>query len=173
MQKSKSRVLMACAPLSANLGWLLGTFVVIASVAVSSVGCARTAAVHGPLTLSDHRSAVAIRGNKHARRREQLGATRIVTASWYGPGYEGRRTASGEAFNPDRLTAASKKLPLDSIVRVTNLRNGRSVDVKVNDRGPATSKRGIDLSPAAARRIGLTKSGVARVKIATIISPRN
>ncbi|MBV9180843.1 MAG: septal ring lytic transglycosylase RlpA family protein [Acidobacteria bacterium] len=105
------------------------------------------------------------RSNKHSRRDKSLGATRIVTASWYGPGYVGKPTASGERFDPNRLTAASRTLPPDSIVRVTNLRNGRSVEVKINDRGPHKRGRAIDLSPAAARKIGLTKSGVAHVKI--------
>src|SRR5207302_2930587 len=124
---------------------------------------AYTGSVHVPLAWSGHRSIAAYRWNKNAGRGERLGATRIVTASWYGPGYEGRRTPSGERFDPKRLTAASKKLPLGSIVHVTNLRTGRSVDVKVNDRGPASPNRTLDLSPAAARKIGLTNSGVARV----------
>lgn len=71
----------------------------------------------------------------------------------------------GEAFDPNKLTGASKTLPLGSVVRVTNLNNGRSVDVRINDRGPVASSRGIDLSPAAAKQIGLTKKGVERVRI--------
>ena len=91
-----------------------------------------------------------------------------VIASWYGPGYEGRRTASGEVFDPDKFTAASNTLPLGSIVRVTNPRNRRSVDVRINDRGPAASRRSIDLSPAAAQQIGLTKDGVERVRVTIV-----
>ena len=91
-----------------------------------------------------------------------------VVASWYGPGYEGRRTASGETFDPNGFSAASNTLPLGSIVRVTNTQNGRSVDVRINDRGPVTPGRNIDLSPAAARKIGLTNKGIDRVKITRI-----
>jgi rare lipoprotein A len=91
-----------------------------------------------------------------------------VTSSWYGPGYDGHRTASGERFDPNGLTAASKTLPLGSSVRVTNLKDGHSAQVKINDRGPAVRGRSLDLSPAAARKIGLTKGGVARVSITPV-----
>jgi rare lipoprotein A len=103
---------------------------------------------------------------------ERLGATRIVTSSWYGPGYKGKRTSSGELFDPNRFTAASRTLPLGSIVRVTNLRNGRSVTVKINDRGPRSRRRGLDLSPAAAQRIGLSCSGLAPVKITLVMNSK-
>jgi rare lipoprotein A (peptidoglycan hydrolase) len=152
-------------PTAANFGSLLGLIAPIGCAMVFAVGCAHTASVHGPLAGSDHASTTIYRSHKHARRGESLGPTRIVTASWYGPGYAGKPTANGERFDPNRLTAASRTLPLDSIVRVTNLRNRRSVDVKINDRGPRKRGRGIDLSPAAARKIGLTNSGVAHVKI--------
>jgi len=128
-------------------------------------GCAHMGSVYAPLAFGGHHSANVGRWHERTARGEKLGKTRIVTASWYGPGYEGKRTASGEPFDSKRLTAASRRLPFDSTVVVTNLRNGRSVRVKVNDRGPAASKRALDLSPAAARKIGLTKTGVARVKI--------
>ncbi len=150
---------------AANFGSLLRLIAPIGCAMVFAVGCAHTASVHGPLAGSGHVSTTTYRSNKHVRRGENLGPTRIVTASWYGPGYAGKPTASGERFDPNRLTAASRTLPLDSIVRVTNLRNGRSVEVKINDRGPHKRGRGIDLSPASARKIGLTKNGVAHVKI--------
>ena len=70
-----------------------------------------------------------------------LGPSHIVASSWYGPGYDGHRTSSGERFDPNGLTAASKTLPLGSSVRVTNLKNGRSAQVKINDRGPAIRGR--------------------------------
>jgi rare lipoprotein A len=92
----------------------------------------------------------------------------IVRASWYGPGFDGRRTAAGEVFNEYGLTAASKTLPLGSRVRVTNLSTGRSVIVKINDRGPFVRGRGLDLSQAAARQVGITHEGVAKVKIARL-----
>ena len=96
---------------------------------------------------------------------DSLPPSRIVKASWYGAQFQGRRTASGERFNQNRMTAASKTLPLGSIVRVTNLDNGRSVDVRINDRGPYVRGRGLDLSRGAARRIGLARKGVGRVKV--------
>ena len=114
------------------------------------------------------RLAVGSRGQSEGTRGTALGPTHIVTSSWYGPGYDGHRTASGERFDPNGLTAASKTLPLGSSVRVTNLKDGHSAQVKINDRGPAVRGRSLDLSPAAARKIGLTKTGVARVEITPV-----
>ena len=89
-------------------------------------------------------------------------------ASWYGPGFAGRKTANGERFNPRALTAAHRTLPFGTKVRVTNLSNGKSVVVRINDRGPYAGGRIIDLSKAAARRIGMLKQGVARVEVTTL-----
>ena len=86
-------------------------------------------------------------------------------ASWYGNGFSGRRTANGETFNPGQLTAAHRTLPFGTKVRVTNLRNGRSVVVRINDRGPHARGRVIDLSTGAARLIGVLQSGLAPVAI--------
>lgn len=94
----------------------------------------------------------------------------IGQASWYGPYHEGKETASGETFDPDELTAASPTLPLGTTAIVTNLETGKSVKVKINDRGPYVKGRKIDLSQAAARKIGLTKKGVAKVKIISTVS---
>lgn len=76
-------------------------------------------------------------------------------ASWYGPGFAGKRTASGERFNPGGLTAAHRSLPFGTLVRVTNRANGRSVVVRINDRGPFVGGRQIDLASGAARAIGM------------------
>ena len=86
-------------------------------------------------------------------------------ASWYGPGFHGKRTASGERFDQNDLTAAHRKLPLGSEVKVTNLENGRAITVEINDRGPYVKGRVIDLSKAAARRLGIVDDGVAKVRI--------
>jgi rare lipoprotein A len=91
-----------------------------------------------------------------------------VKASYYGDEFRGKPTASGERYDPNQLTAASKRLPIGSLVHVTNPENGRSVVVRINDHGPYVRGRSLDLSKAAARRIGLTKKGVARVKIARL-----
>jgi rare lipoprotein A len=89
----------------------------------------------------------------------------VGMASWYGPGFHGRATASGETFNQHTLTAAHRTLPLGTEATVTNLETGQSVQVKINDRGPYVPGRHLDLSPAAAKKIGLTRKGVAKVKI--------
>ena len=86
-------------------------------------------------------------------------------ASYYGPGFAGRPTANGERFNPAELTAAHRTLPFGTKVKVTNERNGRSVIVRINDRGPYAHNRVIDLSKGAAEKIGMLSSGTAQVKI--------
>ncbi|MFM1842092.1 MAG: rare lipoprotein, partial [Cyanobacteriota bacterium] len=89
-------------------------------------------------------------------------------ASWYGPGFHGRRTANGERFNQYAMTAAHKSLPFGTKVKVTNLRNGKSVVVRINDRGPFIRGRVIDLSKGAAQAIGVHSSGVANVALDVI-----
>src|SRR3546814_11559044 len=84
--------------------------------------------------------------------------------SYYGNELAGNRTANGERFDPGQLTAAHRTLPFGSMVRVTNMSNGDSVVVRINDRGPFSRGRVIDVSHAAAREIGLQRSGTARVK---------
>lgn len=86
-------------------------------------------------------------------------------ASYYGHELAGNRTASGERFNPNELTAAHRTLPLGSKLRVTNQRNGKSVVVRVNDRGPFTHRRVLDLSLAAAKRIDMFHAGKAQVRM--------
>jgi rare lipoprotein A len=86
-------------------------------------------------------------------------------ASWYGPGFYGNRTANGEVFRPGTLTAAHRTLPFGTKVRVTNLWNGRSTVVRINDRGPFHGSRVIDLAHGAASQLGVLASGVAKVKL--------
>jgi rare lipoprotein A len=93
------------------------------------------------------------------------------TASWYGPGFDGKTTASGEKFNQNHLTAAHRTLPFGTMVRVKCLKNGRTVDVRINDRGPFTKGRIIDLSKAAAREIGLVERGIGPVEIRVLSLP--
>ncbi len=97
----------------------------------------------------------------HARSR---GVRQVGLASYYG---RGQRTASGERFNPGALTAAHRTLPLGSLVRVRNLKSGKAITVRINDRGPYVGGRVIDLSTRAAQAIGMTGQGVARVEINT------
>ncbi len=89
-------------------------------------------------------------------------------ASWYGGEFHGRRTANGETFDRHDFTAAHRTLPFGTVLRVTNLRNGRSILVRVNDRGPYVGTRVIDLSYAAAKEIGMTHRGVARVRVEAV-----
>jgi rare lipoprotein A len=89
----------------------------------------------------------------------------VGIASWYGGWHQGRLTASGEVFDANRLTAAHRTLPLETKAKVTNLENGRSIEVKVNDRGPYVHGRVIDLSARAARELGMAQRGLALVKI--------
>jgi rare lipoprotein A len=89
-------------------------------------------------------------------------------ASWYGQAHHGTTTASGEAFDMYALTAAHRSLPLGTRVRVTNVANGRAVEVRINDRGPAIPGRIIDLSYGAARALGAVGDGVFRVRIAVL-----
>ncbi len=89
-------------------------------------------------------------------------------ASWYGRFFQGHTTASGEPYNEDALTCAHRTLPLGSVLRVTNLRNHRSVVVRVNDRGPLPPNRVIDLSWAAAHLLGFSQKGLAPVEIQLI-----
>ena len=89
----------------------------------------------------------------------------IGIASWYGPGFHGKKTSNGEIFNTRELTAAHKLLPFNTRVKVTNLENGQSVIVRINDRGPFVRDRIIDLSQAAANRIGMIKKGTAKVHL--------
>jgi rare lipoprotein A len=86
-------------------------------------------------------------------------------ASWYGPGFHGRKTASGERFDQNGMTAAHRTLPFGTKVKVTNRRTGKSVVVRINDRGPFHGKRVIDLSRGAAQAVGLLGLGVAPVSL--------
>jgi rare lipoprotein A len=98
-------------------------------------------------------------------------AYEIGTASWYGRQFHGKTTASGEPFNMFNLTAAHRRLPLGTWVRVTNLRNGASVVVRVNDRGPVPRSRIIDLSYEAATLLDLRAYGIAKVRL-DVVDPQ-
>jgi rare lipoprotein A len=86
-------------------------------------------------------------------------------ASWYGNEYQGRSTASGERFDQNAMTAAHKKLPFQTIVRVKNLKNGRTAVLRINDRGPFIHGRIIDVSKQGARELGMVEAGVVPVRV--------
>jgi rare lipoprotein A len=106
----------------------------------------------------------------HAAQGATSQAGQVGWASWYGAQHQGRKTASGERFSRSQLTAAHRSLPLGTKVQVTNLRTGQQVVVKINDRGPhgGGKRRIIDLSEAAAKRIGLAPRGVDLVRVVVV-----
>jgi rare lipoprotein A len=102
----------------------------------------------------------------------KIGATESGIASWYGIPYHGRRAASGEIYDMEQFTAAHRTLPFQTWVEVTDLDNGKRVDVRITDRGPFVNGRIIDLSLAAARKIEMVGAGTAHVKLKVIAAPR-
>ena len=127
------------------------------------------------LLLTTGRNGLAASKPRAALRPASHGGTprvqQVGKASWYGPKQQGKHTASGERFHQHQLTAAHRTLPLGTMAKVTNLETGQAVQVKINDRGPHAKGRIIDLSRAAAQRIGLKKDGTARVRVEA--SPRS
>ncbi len=103
--------------------------------------------------------------------RVKIGYEQRGVASWYGNPYHGRATASGEIYDMEKFTAAHQRLPFGVTTRVENLTNGKSVDVKINDRGPFVKGRVIDLSRAAARKIDLLGPGIVKVRLKVIDAP--
>lgn len=97
-----------------------------------------------------------------------VGWTETGIASWYGPGFHGRQTASGETYDMEEMTAAHKELPFNTWVHVESMDNGRTVEVRINDRGPFVDGRIIDLSRAAAQQLDMLGSGTARIRLAVV-----
>lgn len=91
--------------------------------------------------------------------------TQVGLASWYGPGFHGKKTANGEIYNQNALTAAHKTLPLSTKIKVTNLENNKSIVLRVNDRGPYHGNRILDLSKEAARMLGVLEKGTAKIML--------
>ncbi len=102
---------------------------------------------------------------------QRLQYDQVGIASWYGPGFHGKRTANGEIYDMYAMTAAHKTLPFNTIVRVVDLDTGRSVVVRINDRGPFVPGRIIDLSYAAAKELGILEKGLARVGLKVLRRP--
>ncbi|MDX1554513.1 MAG: septal ring lytic transglycosylase RlpA family protein [Xanthomonadales bacterium] len=121
-----------------------------------------------PLARYGNHSPYEVFGKKYTVMSSSRGYREVGTASWYGSKFHGRRTSSGEVYDMHLATAAHKSLPLPTYAEVTNLDNGRSVIVKVNDRGPFKGSRIIDLSYGAALRLGMIGTGTARVEVRAI-----
>ena len=139
----------------------------LALVGLQSSAEARSGHGHGFRHHGSHHGHHGTRshGGRHGAERVRGGGASGL-ASWYGPGFQGHRTASGERFNSNGLTAAHRSLPLGCRVLVTNRANGRSVVVRINDRGPFGTGKVIDLSHASARAIGM--SGSAPVSLSRL-----
>jgi rare lipoprotein A len=103
-----------------------------------------------------------------SRRRAAIAHDIVGTISWYGGTFHGRRTASGERYDMRDLTAAHRHLPLSTRVRVTNLENGRSVTLRINDRGPYAGDRVLDVSRAGAEQLGFSEKGVTRARVTVL-----
>jgi rare lipoprotein A (peptidoglycan hydrolase) len=128
------------------------SFAVVLGLLVVVVACASSPKLQSPRT----------------RPKVEVGTTATGTASWYGPGYDGKRTACGERFDQDGLTAAHGTYPCDTKVRVTLLSSGKSVVVRINDLFPNHKGRLIDVSRGAAKAIGLIGPGTGKVKVEVV-----
>jgi rare lipoprotein A len=134
-------------------------------------GRARIAVRRMPCALALMLFAAGCARHTNARVPARIGSTETGIASWYGVPYHGRPTASGEIFDMEKLTAAHRALPFETWVEITNLSNGKQVDVRITDRGPFVHGRIIDLSLAAARQIDMVRAGTARVRLRVIDRP--
>ncbi|WP_305080646.1 septal ring lytic transglycosylase RlpA family protein [Microbulbifer sediminum] len=124
--------------------------------------------VKEPIGKAGNKSPYVVNGVRYSVLQGVKGYSERGHASWYGTKFHGRRTANGEVYNMYAMSAAHKTLPLPSYAKVTNLENGRSVIVRVNDRGPFVPGRLIDLSYTAAQKLGYIDKGVARVEVVAI-----
>ena len=141
--------------------WLAGLLRVTLIGALAISGCnsknsEENSGGHGKLTQQEKGSATTKPVHKE-----------VGEASWYGPGFQGQETANGETFDQKDMTAAHPSLPMGTKAKVTNLENGKKVEVRINDRGPYTEDRVIDLSSAAAKKIDMKEDGTTQVKIET------
>lgn len=143
---------------------LLGTAVINKAQAASHNGKSKQASKAERIKKATQRS-YTIKGVRYRPIDNARNFVQTGKASWYGPGFHGRKTSNGERYNMNALTAAHPTLPLSTYVRVTNLGNKKSVIVRINDRGPFHGKRVIDLSKAAAGRLGFVKQGMANVRV--------
>ena len=136
-----------------------------------SVSSSATHAATPPGDCRGKHSSYTVKGQRYWVRALPPGHSEQGLASWYGKRFHGRKTASGEIFDMRQVSAAHKTLPLYSIVRVTNLNNGKQITVRINDRGPFVPKRLIDLSYTAAKELGMVDAGVVPVRVTVVEMP--
>ena len=136
---------------------------------VLSVASLGAGAASGPSSLEAAKVTMPLVGTSTSGQKitksHKAKAYQVGTASWYGEQFQGKQTASGEPFDMHDFTAAHPSLPLGSLVKVTNLRNGKAVVVRINDRGPVVEGRIIDVSYTAAQALGFKERGVQRVRL--------
>ncbi|HEY4361468.1 MAG TPA: septal ring lytic transglycosylase RlpA family protein [Bryobacteraceae bacterium] len=131
--------------------------VIFCAMLTVAAGCGKRATAHAPSPVKP----------------APLGWTETGVASWYGAPYDGRKTSSGEVFDMRAMTAAHRTLPFNTWLEVTNLTNGKQVEVRITDRGPFVDGRIIDLSMGAAERIEMVRAGVVKVKLKVIRPPKD
>ena len=132
-------------------------------LAVVLVGCGG-----GTKVYKTNTKPYTVAGTTYYPLKSAVGFSESGNASWYGGKFHGRKTASGERYNQNKMTAAHKTLPFGTNVRVKNTENGKSVVVRINDRGPFSKGRIIDLSRAAAKKLDMIKTGTAKVSIKVV-----
>jgi rare lipoprotein A len=139
-------------------------FVIYCLAVLSLVGCATTGGTQYKTNLKPY----TIAGKTYYPWADAKNYSETGVASWYGPKFHGRKTASGEKYNQNAMTAAHKTLPFGTKVRVKNVKNDKSVIVRINDRGPFAKGRIIDVSRAAAKKLDMINSGTAKVNIKVV-----
>jgi rare lipoprotein A len=141
------------------------------TVAILTLVALSSCAAQAPVVKQEYRAAYTVRGKTyHPFKKVDPGFTQDGIASWYGPGFHGKKTASGEVYDMHGLTAAHNILPLKTRVKVTNVANGKEVVVRITDRGPFVNDRMLDLSLAAAKGLDIVKPGTAPVRL-TVLGP--
>lgn len=148
-------------------------FILLSLFILLLTGCAEKKAPHFKGYTSDARRAATmrcytVRGKTYQPTYVKIGDTMRGVSSWYGPNFHGKMTSSGERYNMYGMTAAHKTWPMDTMVKVDNLDNGKSAVVRINDRGPFVKSRILDCSYAAGKKIGIDKKGTARVKLTVV-----
>lgn len=133
--------------------------------AVRSTGKCKAVSAPGPKKIG---KPYKINGVTYYPMESADGYSEVGIASWYGPGFHGKLTANGERYNQKAMTAAHKTLPLPTLVKVENLENGKSIVVRVNDRGPYSKGRIIDLTETGAKRLGMLDKGTAKVRVSVL-----
>ncbi len=151
---------------------------VLAQVVAAAAVFATMGAAHGPNTMENRAQATpqttqTASAAPKTPKPQKLKTYEVGPASWYGQFFHGKQTASGETYNMYEMTAAHPELPLGTRVKVTNLRNAKSVIVRVNDRGPLVPGRIIDLSYGAAQALGFTHKGVQQVRLEIVPGETN